>query len=177
PAMGGLALLLVAAGSALVVRRGHARAAQLGWGLLAALSSLVATGILAAVTLLVLRLAYAVPYFFLALAWPAKVAFWVVPLVVGIPLASAFIGRAGRVGLWLSGFLFFGVLGAALGVLKAGLAYPFVVPALVAGVVAVAWGASRSRPADLVPRWVCLPPFLVAAVVWLPLGWLLYDGL
>src|SRR6185295_6754827 len=169
-------LVLVAAGSALVVRRGHARAAQLGWGLLASLSMLVATAILAAATLVLLRLSYAVPYFFLALAWPAKVAFWITPLVVGIPLAGAFLGRAGRVGLWLSGFLFFGVLGGALTVLKPGLAYPFVVPALVAGVVAVAWGASRTRPAELVPRWVWLPPFLVAAVLWLPLGWLLYDA-
>src|SRR6185295_2182202 len=102
-------LVLVAAGSALVVRRGHARASQLAWGLLASLSMLVATAILAAATLILLRLAYAVPYFFFALAWPAKVALWITPLVVAVPLCGAFLKRTGQVGLWLSCFLFFAI--------------------------------------------------------------------
>src|SRR4051812_9729214 len=107
PALGGLALLLVAAGAALVIRRGHARVGQLGWGLWTMVAAVLGTAVLAVAMLVLLRVARAVPYFFLALSWPAKVAFWIAPLVVAIPLAGAFLGRAGRVGLWLSSFLFF----------------------------------------------------------------------
>jgi len=178
PALGGLALALVLAGAALVVRRGHARAGQLGWGLAAAFTAVLATAVLAAATLLLLRLARAVPYFFFAIPAPAKVAFWVSALAVAIPLGGSVLGRAGRAGLWLSSFLLFGLVGAALAVFKPGLSYPLVVPALVAGALAVAWGlAPSARLAELVPRWVWLPPFLTAVVLWFPLAWLLYDGL
>lgn len=177
PALGGLALALVLAGAALAVRRGRARPGQLGWGLAAAFTAVLATAVLAAATLLLLRLARAVPYFFFALPAPAKVAFWVSALAVSIPLGGAVLGRAGRAGLWLSSFLFFGLVGAATAVLEPGLSYPTVVPALVAGALAVAWGLSPSKPAELVPRWVWLPPFVTAAVMWFPLALLLYDGL
>ncbi|HVE88024.1 MAG TPA: hypothetical protein VND93_34440, partial [Myxococcales bacterium] len=56
------------------------------------------------------------------------------------------------------------------------LSYPLVVPSVVAGAVGIGW-ALASRPAERVPRWVWLPPFAAAATVWLPLAWLLYDGL
>jgi peptidase M28-like protein len=177
PALGGVALALVLLGAALVVRRGHARADQLRWGLLAALSTVAATALLAGATLGVLMLARAVPYPLFALPAPAKVAFWVSALAVAIPMSGAFLGRAGRGGLWLSSFLLFGLVGGAAAVFVPGLSYPAVVPALVAGVLAVAWGLAPSRPADQVPRWVWLPPFVAASLVWLPLLWLLYDGL
>ncbi|HVE81650.1 MAG TPA: M28 family peptidase, partial [Myxococcales bacterium] len=76
PALGALGLLLVLAAAALAVRRGHARAGQVGWGLLAALAAVVATAAVAAASLLLLRAGRAAPYPFLALAAPAKVAFW-----------------------------------------------------------------------------------------------------
>ncbi|HVE81364.1 MAG TPA: M28 family peptidase, partial [Myxococcales bacterium] len=118
PALGGLALALVLAGAALVVRRGHARAGQLGWGLAAAFTAVLATAVLAAATLLLLRLARAVPYFFFALPAPAKVAFWVSALAVAVPLCGAVLGRAGRAGLWLGSALLFALVGAVLAVLQ-----------------------------------------------------------
>ncbi len=177
PALGPVALALLLAGAWLSARRGRARAAQLGWGALAAVCALLASAAVAVLTLLILRAARAVPYPFLALPAPAKVAFWISALAVAIPVASAFLGRAGRAGLWLGAFLVSGLVGAAASVLRPGLAYPLVVPALVAGALGVAWSLAPSRPSERVPRWVWLPPFLAAATVWLPLAWLLYDGL
>jgi len=177
PGLGMVALVLVLAGAFLAVRNGRMRVGQVGWGLLAAAGALVATAAVAAVTYLLLYAARAVPYPFLALAAPAKVAFWVSALMVAVLVGSAFLGRAGRAGLWLGAFLFFASLGALAAALRPGLCYPLVVPALVAGALSVPWGALSARRAELMPRLVWLPPFLAAAVVWLPLAWLLYDGL
>jgi len=177
PGLGAAALVLVLAGAFLAVRNGRVRVGELGWGLLAAISALLATAAVAAATLLLLRAARAVPYPFLALAAPAKVAFWVSALMVAVPVGSAFLGRAGRAGLWLGAFLLFALLGALAAMLRPGLSYPLVVPALVAGALSLPWGVTSPRRAELMPRLVWLPPFLAAAVVWLPLAWLLYDGL
>src|SRR5438128_1130117 len=77
---------------------------------------------------------------------------------------------AGAAGLWWGTWGAWAGAGVATAFANPGLAYPFVLPCLVAG----ACGLAASAHA----RWVTLLlPLAAAAVLWCPVAWLLYDAL
>ncbi len=163
-----LALLLVGGALWRARRRDRLAWPDLGWGLLAFWGAVLGTAALAALTHAVLHTLGGFEYFFLAHPIFARVAFAAVAVSVGIGLAGALHWRSGRWGLWGGTQLSFAGVGVLLAFLSPGLSYPFVLPALVAGLVGLAGFGGV---------WLWVPGFLVAATLWLPVGWLLYDGI
>jgi len=174
PALGIAALAALAGALWRALRRGFVRAGQLAWGAAAALISLLAAAAVAALELGVLFVSGAVRYLYFANAGPAWIAFWIAGFAVSIAIASAFSRRAGAIGLWLGTFSLWAIASAVMGTLAPGLAYPFVIPTLAAAAAAafLAKGATAK-----LPPWAWLLPAIAAIAVWLPLAWLLYDGL
>ncbi len=167
-----LALLLVGGALWMARRRELLAPPDLAWGLLAFWAAVLGTVALAALTHAVLHTLGGFEYFFLAYPMFARVAFAALAVSVGIGLAGALHWRSGRSGLWGGTYLSFGLVGVLLAFLSPGLSYPFVLPALVAGLAGlpVFWGRRDGV-------WLWAPGFLVAATLWLPVGWLLYDGI
>jgi len=170
PALAMGAALLWLAGVARAVRRGELRPAALAWGVGAFLLGGAATSAAAYVLLLVLRGAGAVPYPFVAHPAAARAAFLGLP-VLGSWFAALWSGRrAGAAGLWWGTWAGWAVAGVATSLASPGLSYPFVLPCLAAGLCGLATAAHA--------RWLpLLVPAGVAAVLWCPVAWLLYDAL
>jgi len=170
PALAIAAALLWLAGAARAVRRGELRPGGLAFGGAAFLAAIAATGLLGYGLLLALRASGAVPYPFVAHPAAARAAFFALP-VVGAWAAALWPGRrAGAAGLWWGTWCAWAGASLATAFANPGLAYPFVLPCLVAG----ACGLAASAQA----RWVAsLLPLAVAAVLWCPVAWLLYDAL
>jgi len=165
-----LAALLWAAGAARSVRRGDVGPAAIGAGLAAWALGLLLTGAAAYVLLLVLRIAGAVPYPFVAHPGFARAAFLAVP-VLGAAGAALSVGRgAGAAGLWWGTWGGWAIAGLVAAVASPGLSYPFVLPASIAAICGLVTGAHA--------RWVPLVlPVATAALVFCPVAWLLYDAL
>jgi hypothetical protein len=170
PVLAIAAALLWLAGVARAVRRGELRWPALAWGLAAFLLGAAATGAAAYVLLLVLRAAGAVPYPFVAHPAAARAAFLALPLL-GSWFAALWPGRrAGAAGLWWGTWAGWAVAGLATALASPGVSYPFVLPCLAAGLCGLAAAAHA--------RWLpLLVPAAVAAVLWSPVAWLLYDAL
>ncbi len=170
PVLAMAAALLWLAGVVRAVRRGELRPAALAWGFGAFLLGGAATGAAACVLLLVLRAAGAVPYPFVAHPAAARAAFLALPLL-GSWFAVLWPGRrAGAAGLWWGTWAGWAVAGLATSLASPGVSYPFVLPCLAAGFCGLATAAHA--------RWLpLLLPAGVAAVLWCPVAWLLYDAL
>ncbi|MFL5309000.1 MAG: M20/M25/M40 family metallo-hydrolase [Myxococcales bacterium] len=170
PALAVAAALLWLAGAARAIRGGELRAGPLALGGGACLAAIAVTWVLGYVLLRTLRAAGAAPYPFVAHPAAARGAFLALP-VVGAWGAALWPGRrAGAAGLWWGTFCAWAGTGLATAFAAPGLAYPFVLPCLAAG----ACGLARSAHA----RWLSsLLPLAVAAVLWCPVAWLLYDAL
>ncbi|HKC60819.1 MAG TPA: M20/M25/M40 family metallo-hydrolase [Myxococcales bacterium] len=170
PALAVAAALLWLAGAAGALRRGELRPLGVAWGAGAFLLGAAATWALGWVLLAVLRAAGAVAYPFVAHPAAARAAFLALPLL-GSWLAAVSLGRrAGAAGLWWGTWAGWAVAGLATSFASPGLSYPFVLPCLVAGLCGLAAAAHA--------RWLpLLLPLGVAAVLWCPVAWLLYDAL
>jgi len=170
PVLAIAAALLWLAGATRAVRRGELRAGALAFGGGAFLAGIAGTGVVGYLLLLALRAVGAAPYPFIAHPAAARAAFLALP-VLGAWAAALWPGRrAGAAGLWWGTWGAWAGAGVATGFANPGLAYPFVLPCLVAG----ACGLAASAHA----RWVTsLLPLAAAAVLWCPVAWLLYDAL
>jgi hypothetical protein len=169
-------LPLAVFGAALVVaavvrerRRVDGARGGAGWGAAAALGSVVLTVGLGWALLSLLRALGAIPYQWVASAWPLRLGFWMVP-VVGVALCAGLLGeRLGAAGAWSATWIGWALLAVVAAAMAPGVSYPFVVPVLVAGVAGLA-----ARPGSVVAS---LAPLVGAALLFFPVGWMLYEGM
>jgi len=171
--LGAVALVLLAVLAVRVVAARQATAGGIALGIVAVPLALVAAGVVAFLVTLVLRLV-AGPG--LRVPWPAHPlpangTFWLLALAVTTALA-ALLRRARFAGAWTGIWLAWAILGLALALLLPGVSYLFLVPALVAGLAGLALPAGGRAAAA-----AALVTIAVAAIVWFPILFLLYDGL
>jgi Peptidase family M28 len=170
PSLAVLAALLWLAGTVRAVRRGELRPAALAWGSCSSLFGAAAAFAPGWLLLAFLRAAGAAPYPFVAHPAAARAAFLALPLLGSWFAAWSLGRRAGGAGLWWGTWAAWAVAGLAASLASPGLSYPFVLPCLVAGLCGLAAGAHA--------RWLpLLLPAGVAALLWCPVAWLLYDAL
>jgi hypothetical protein len=165
-------LPLAAVTAALVVfaverrrRKGMLADAAWRWGLAAAVGGPLAAGLAGFVLLRALRLVGALSAQWVAHPMPAIAAFWFLGLASAAAAVALVARRAGPEGLWTATACVWGALAAVTTAIEPADAYPLLVPAL-------AMGAAGS----ILPRLTPLAGGLVAAVLWFPIAWLLYDG-
>ncbi|HEV8240078.1 MAG TPA: M28 family peptidase [Thermoanaerobaculia bacterium] len=169
-----LALIGAAMVIAAVVVRRRRESAGGGAPLAAALAlgTLVTAGALAWLLRWLLKALGALPYQWVAHRWPLSLAFWALALASLGLLGWAGGDRLQPRSAWKAVWIGWSVLAIAAAALAPGVSYPFVVPVLVAGLAGLAAALTRAGDA-----WSWLPPLVVAAVVCFPLAWMLYDGM
>ena len=167
PVLAIVAVLLLIAAAVRAGRRGEVRGPAVAWGLAAFAAAVVGTGIIGVLLFLLLRLVGAVPYPWIAHPAPARAAFLALPVLVSAAAASWVGRRGGPAGLWWGTWAAWAVASVATAFAAPGLSYPFVLPCLVAAVCELA----RAR------RLALFLPVALAALLWCPIAWLLYDGL
>ncbi|HET9768731.1 MAG TPA: hypothetical protein VFS60_17935, partial [Thermoanaerobaculia bacterium] len=164
------AAMVVAA--AIVRRRGDGPRGGAGWGAAVALGSLVAAGLLGYGLRWFLKALGALPYQWVAHAWPLTLAFWATA-VAAVALIAWLAGERLRSGgAWAATWIGWSALAVAAAAWVPGVSYPLLVPVLVAGVAGLAAALTRTGEA-----WTWLPPLIVAALLTFPLAWMLYDGM
>jgi hypothetical protein len=170
-----LALLAAALMIVAVVRGKHRRSGDRRV-LLGAVSALGATvlalGLGLALTAL-LRLSGALPYVWVAHLAPLRITMWAAGALAVTTVAALLEPVLTDAGAWAGTWGLWTLLAVAVVIAAPAIAYPLLVPALVAG----AWGvgvALRGRPPG---AWAALPPTLVALVLIGPFGWVLPDAL
>jgi hypothetical protein len=157
----GLALLALA-----LVVLSAIRLRAWGLGLAASLSALVAALIASVMVGSVLKYAGAVPVPWVAYPLPSLLALHVACISAGVAAARLIGRRSSPEILWAGTWLTWAVLGVVTAVVAPGACFLFVVPAFAAGFVSL----FRIEVAAALPA-------LVAAVLWLPIAILAYDGL
>jgi hypothetical protein len=171
PLLGLLALALTLAAAFLARRRGLAVwGGSFMLGLASPLAILLFVLVLAFVFQMLIAGAFPRPW--VAHPGPAIAAFWLLAFGGGVGLAGLMGRRVSLPGLWAGVWTSWSLLGLLLGIFLPGMSYLFVAPALVAGVCGLALAGSaagRTLAAVL--------PFLMAALLWLPLLSSLYLGL
>lgn len=141
------------------------------WGFLAWLVSIVAVAIFGFLLSFILRKAGALPVPWTAHPHPAQVAFWSLAIAVLSFTSLRFALRAGFLGLWSGGWIWWALLSIILGARIPGLSYVFLVAtcaAALAGLLLV----FRPKSAPL----AAIIPLTVSAIVGFPLALLLYQG-
>jgi hypothetical protein len=108
----------------------------------------------------------ALPVPWIAHPGPALIALNGTCICAGLVVARLVAGKSGAPALWAGTWLTWGLMGVATAILAPGASFLFVVPTLVAGLVA--W--LRIDIATAIPA-------LAAAVLWLPIVLLVHDGL
>ena len=135
-------------------------------GLAASLAAMVAAALGAVALGGLLQTLGALPVPWVAHPLPALLSLHGTCIAVGLAVARLVAGRkASAQALWAGTWLTWAAIGVATAILAPGASFLFVVPALVAGLVA--W--LRIEVAAAIPA-------LVAGVVWLPIVLLVYDG-
>lgn len=168
PVLAVLALVLVAVTVMKVLRRAADLPRRgLLFGLLGFWGAVAAALLLSLGLTLLLR--GAMPYVWVDDPQAELAAFWLLGTAVALLVAGWVSRRAGAVGLWAAVWIGWSVLGVAVAMTAPGIAYLFVVPALVAGVLGLVLPVGGVA-ASLVPGFV-------AAVLWIPIVLPLYDGL
>ncbi|HWE22457.1 MAG TPA: M20/M25/M40 family metallo-hydrolase, partial [Myxococcales bacterium] len=167
PVLAVLAAALLAVAAVRAGRRGELQGGAVAWGLGAFALAVIGTGAAGMLVFLVLRATGAVPYPWVAHPAPARAAFLALPVLVSGGAAVWLGRRAGSAGLWWGTWAAWGIASLATGFAAPGLSYPFVLPCLVAAICELA-GARRLA---------LLLPLALAALLWCPIAWLLYDGL
>lgn len=152
------------------------------WGVPAVLGGLVGALLAACVLRWLLRGLGALPYQWVAHAWPLQLAFWSAALAATAAIAWVVRDRLRPQAAWTATWIVWSLLALALAVLSPGVSYPLVVPVLVAGVAGVAGALLRRRrrePASAAAfdAWATLPPLVAAALLLFPVAWMLYDGM
>ncbi|HEV8254639.1 MAG TPA: M20/M25/M40 family metallo-hydrolase [Vicinamibacteria bacterium] len=146
-------------------RQGMLAAAAWRWGLAAALAAPLAAGILGFLLLRALRLAGSLSSQWVAHPMPAIAAFWLLGLAVAAAAVALAARRAGPEGAWTGIACVWGALAAIVTAVDSADSYPLLVPALAMGAVGAVY-----------PRLAALVGGLVAAILWFPIAWLLFDG-
>jgi hypothetical protein len=141
-------------------------------GLLAFLSVIVVTGLLAFGLALALR--GALPVAWIPKPAPLVAAFWALPLIVASLLLPRLGRRAGLLGLFTGVWLGWALFGVALAVAAPGISYLFLVPGLIAGIAGLALVRSKSPATGAV---AVMLPVLIGGILWFPILLPLYDGL
>lgn len=119
------------------------------------------------------RRAGASPWMWVASPRPLILAFWLLALATATALAIVAARRLEAATLWLATWLVWSLLALLLAAVAPGAAYLFAVPALAAGLAVLPDLRAGRRPGIF----ASLAPPLVAAPLWLPVCWFLYDGM
>lgn len=167
PALAVIAVLLLLGAAVRAGRRGELSAGSVGWGLAAFAAGVVGTGVIGFLLLSLLRAVGALPYPWVAHPAPVRAAFLALPVLVSGGAAMWIGRRAGTSGSWWGTWAAWAILSLATAFAAPGLSYPFVLPCLVAAICELA--GTR--------RLALFVPFALAALLWCPIAWLLYDGL
>ena len=157
----GMALLAL-----VLVLGGAIRLRAWGVGLGASLASVIAALLASLAVGFLLGALKAVPVPWVAHPMPALLALHGASIAAGVAVARLIGRRSTPQALWAGTWLTWGVIGVAVAVVAPGACFLFVVPALVAGF----FGWLRVDVASTIPA-------VAAAVLWLPIAILVYDGL
>lgn len=161
-----LAAALVAGAIAVEVRRGALRPAAVAWGLLAPALALGAALAAAAALSFALTSLAGTPSPWAASLTAAHGGAWALGLAAVGASAACCAGRAGAAGAWAGVWALGSLAGVLLAATLPGASFLLVVPALAAGATGLAAGL-RPRAAGL-RGLALLAPFVVAALLWLP---------
>lgn len=137
-----------------------------GLGLAASIVALLAATVASLLVGAVLKACGAVPVPWIAHPLPALTSLHLACITAGLFAAGGLARKATPQAAWAGTWLLWGVLGVLTALVAPGASFLFVVPTLVAGLV----GWLRIDVAAVVPAGV-------AAVLWMPLAVLVYDGL
>lgn len=167
PGLAILAMVLVAIAVMRALRRPEVPRRALLFGVLGFWGTVLAALLLAVGLSMAVRAA--MPYAWMANPLPDLAAFWLLGLAVALLVGGAVSRRTGAVGLWAAVWIGWSVLGLVVALTAPGIAYLFIVPALLAGILGLV----------LVPGGLAtsLVPGLTAALLWMPIVSPLYDGL
>ena len=163
--------LLVIAAVVMGRRREGARGGAV-WGAAAALGTVVVAGALAWVLRWLLKALGALPYQWVAHAWPLTLAFWAIAIAAAALVAWLVGERLQPRGAWAATWIGWALLAVAAAALAPGVSYPLVVPVLIAGLAGLATVLLRADD-----DWSWMPPLIAAALVIFPLAWMLYYGM
>jgi hypothetical protein len=163
------------------------RARSSGWAVAGALGGIVASLLLAWLLRWSLRALGALPYQWVAHAWPLQLAFWSAAVAATAAVAWAMGERLRPQGAWTATWTIWSLLALATAALAPGVSYPLVVPVLVAGAAGLVGVLRRGRRdgaaaagafgAGTFDAWATLPPLVAAALLLFPVAWMLYDGM
>jgi len=140
-----------------------------GIGLVAPLAALIAAGVASLVLGAILRALGAIPVPWIAHPLPALATLHGASLAAGLAGGWFVARRSSAKVAWAGTWLTWGIIGVLAAVVAPGASFLFVVPTFVAGFVG--WlGIDRIDLATILPA-------VAAAVLWMPLALLVYDGL
>jgi hypothetical protein len=146
-------------------RRGMVAVPAWRWGIVAGVAAPVAAALVGYVLLRALRLAGALSAQWVAHPMPAVAAFWFLGIATAAAAAALVARRAGPEGAWTGIACVWAGLAALVTAFDPTVAYPLLVPALAIGIVGAIY-----------PRLASVLGGVVAAILWFPIAWLLYDG-
>jgi MFS family permease len=171
-----LALLLLAAQSAWLVRKNRLKSRELLWGLIGWPAILAVTGVADLVLRVFLAIVGATPVAWIAHPRPAEIAFALLGIATTVAVGSFIANSAGFWGLWSGAWAWMAVLSVPIGAHSPGLSYVVLVPALVAGVAAlpaILTGDQNTWARDA----AIILPLVASAIVLIPVMLLGYSAL
>jgi hypothetical protein len=148
--------------------------AAMSWALLAVVLAPVLAGAVTWALLAALRAAGRLPYQWVATGWALELTAWGVAVATCAAVALVLGRRLEVRAAWTMAWGGCALVGLGLAWAAPGLSYPFVAAALVAGVA----GVGRVWRAGMGPLLAALlSPMAIAALLLLPLAWMLYEGM
>ena len=177
-----IALLLLLAQIAWMIRNARLTPRELLWGMVAWLVTMVVTGLLAFIVERIVHIAGASPVDWVAYPLPVNVAFWSLALSVVTTHALVFAGRARFWGLWAGIWTWWALLAVIVSWRLPGMSYVLLVPACAAAIAGVAATASTREHtggagAGAAAAIAAIVPLAAGAIVGLAPALLFYSAL
>jgi Peptidase family M28 len=171
-----LALVLILAQAAWLIRSKRLGTKQLWWGLIAWIVVILATAALSLILVRLVRMAGAIPVNWIAHPLPLEIAIWSLGLAVVLAHALVFASRAGFWGLWTGTWLWMAALSVVIAAVTPGMCYLLLVSTSVAAVAGLPFTLHRSgyETGSAIP---VVLPVMAAGIAGFELALLLYDVL
>lgn len=165
-----LALLLLLAVAARLIRHHALTVGGLLLGLLAAFLCLLAAILLGLGLVWIISLVAGGPYWYYAYPLPMRVSVWAAALLAGGLIATALARRSAAWGLAVGAWLLWALLALVLSIVLPGAAIMLLLPAFVAGILFAIVAFSRLSRSPLAQEVAFIAAALGAGVIWLSLS-------
>ena len=159
-----------------MIRRTFLAPARFLWGMIAWLTTMAATSVMALITAWLTHLTGATPVNWVAYPLALEMTFWALAILVATTSSIFFEGRAGFWGLWSGVWTWWALLAVVTSLLAPGVSYLFLVPLGVTTIVVLPFALARNRPVATL-MWLSIVSVAAGAVVGFGPVNLLYAGL